>query len=700
MKKKLLMAGGLLFLISFFFVLSSLFLGSKKTLVLRLGHDMPEGTPQHDGALKFKELVEESSQGSLQIDVYPNQSLGTDPIMVEMVQRGELAFSIPPTSKISSLAPNIKILDIPYLFETKEALYKALDSSFGDVLFNQLQETGIKPITMWESGFKNFTANKKITRPEDFSGLRFRVMPSDTLINQSIALSAFPTHTDFHNILEKLTTGEIDCQENPISSIFSMKIYEKQTYLMESRHGYLGQLFIASTKILEKLSAPQRQIILNSAIKAGLYQRERVSSYEKIFLSKINKSGTKVVSFSKEMKAKFIDSFKGIYYENRKFLSNYKNLINPLLLPFLRPHIAIGLNLSFSYQAFSSALSIKRGAEIAIDEINKQGGLLGLPLLLLTKTHDGFPRRGIKNLKDFSNDESIVAILGGMHSPVVLAERETVNALRIPYLIPWAAATSIISKDNPYVYRFSVRDSHAGKKLVEQASKKGKKASLLLENTGWGKSNEKAISRAIVESKKLELDETYWFEWGRKDFSEILKRIYSSHSDVIIFVGNSPEGVDFIKSLSNGEKVLPVVSHWGITGGRFWDETKEILNRVDFSFLTTFGSLNSDKFSNLVKTYRKKYNYKKESYFPAFFGTVHSYELLKILALAVKEGNTLDPDQISKSLLNISSYQGLFTHYKNIFSKPGLEREALEAKDIWFASYDELGNVVVIDAKK
>ena len=665
----------------------------KDPVVLKFGHNMPEGTPHHDGALKFKELVELATNGAIEIHIHPNQTLGTDPEMVEMLQRGDLAFSIPPTSKISSLASNLKVLDIPYLFTDRESLYRGLDGAFGDFLYEQLRETGLEPVVMWESGYKNFTANKPIRSPNDFSGLRFRVMISDTLVDQAIALNAFPANVDFHLVREKLAMGEIDCQENPISSIFAMKIYEEQTHIMESRHGYLGQLFLASKKILDKLSHTNQQIILDAAKKAAVYQRSRIPSYEDRFLEKMKESGVQVVIFSEDIKKQFVEHFAPIYYENRQLLAPFTGSLNPLIAPYLQEHVAIGLNLSFSHPASASALAIKRGVELAIDEINASGGLLGRPVILLTKTHDGFPRNGINNLLSFAEDKSVIAVVGGMHSPVVLAERDTINRIKLPYLIPWAAATPIIHENNPYIFRFSVRDADAGAKLLEKAAMLGTNITLLLENTGWGKSNEKSVRDAMRTNGEVKLGDIHWFEWGKKDFSEVIDKMYASNDEVIIFVGNSPEGVHFVRSLAQRKKMIPIVSHWGITGGRFWDEVKDIIPRLNLSFLTTFDGSKNGQASEFLLKYTEKYNISPGGYIPAAFGSIHSYELVKILADSVIRVKSLATEDIVKSLNQLDHYEGLFKSYANIFARPGREREALGPEDISFGRYDSQGNI-------
>ena len=671
--------------------------GPDRTILLRFGHDMPEDSTQHSGAMNFKKIVEDKTEGRIKIEIYPNQVLGTDPEMVEMVQKGTLAFSLPPTSKIVRLAPRLEILDLPYLFSDRMKMYEALDGPFGESLTHRLRETGIEPVMIWDAGFKNFTADKKISSPEDIGGLRFRVMPSPTLENQILSLNAFPVKSDFHQIRASIIEGFIDCQENPISSVYGMKINDVHSYMTLSQHGFLGQIFVVSKKILDQLSPEDRKLILEAAKSSGDFQRKQLESQEKKFLMTMKESGLKITELSEDEKKEFISKFAPLYYEKRSELKKFKAYINPEILKYLKVHAAVGLNLSFNFQASASAIAIKRGAELAIDEINAQGGLLGRDLILMTRNHSGFPRNGVRNLQNLSQDESIVAVIGGMHSPVVLAERETINKLKIPYLIPWAAATPIISETNPYIFRFSVRDEDAGPVLVKKASQLGTKVALLLENTGWGKSNLRSIEKSVLKTPDIEIGSVHWFDWGRNDFVDILNEIYSTNDDAIIFVGNSPEGTHLLKGMAKFERRIPIISHWGITGGRFWEESQAVLKTIDLRFLHTFNLLESEpgsKAEALLKRYMSKYQLKENDYIPATFGTVHSYELVKLLSKAISDSESFEKEDIAGALVKMKSYEGLFRSFKNPFGRKGRMREALTPSDISFGKYNETGNIV------
>ena len=99
---------------------------------IKFGHDQPEKSPHHDGALYFKKLVEEGSQGEIAVKIFPSQLLGTGVQMSEMVQAGALEVLAIPTSNMQVLHPALQVLDLPFLFPDREALFRVLDGEFTD----------------------------------------------------------------------------------------------------------------------------------------------------------------------------------------------------------------------------------------------------------------------------------------------------------------------------------------------------------------------------------------------------------------------------------------------------------------------------------------------------------------------------------------------------------------------------------------
>jgi len=364
------------------------------------------------------------------------------------------------------------------------------------------------------------------------------------------------------------------------------------------------------------------------------------------------------------------------------------------------PYI-IGLDADLSAVAKDGGIAIQRGAQIAINEINAQGGLLGRPLKLVSKDHRGNPARGIHNIKAFATTPNLIAILGGVHTPVVLQELDLINQYKIPFLIPWAAGTPIIDNgfEPNYVFRLSIRDEQAGTVLVQEAKAEGhQKVALLLEQTGWGRSNQNSIQKASFE-QGISVTHISWFNWRQKSMKNELARIKESGATAIMLVANAPEGVTIVREILKSPefKGLSIYSHWGIASGQFTESFKpEELLTMQLSVLQTYSFLtptNPSLNQKVLRSYAN--NFDKEATAENVVGAsgiAHAYDLIHLLAKAVELGNSVESANIQKSLENIKSFKGLVKEYKPPFSSDN--HDALMSHDYFMAKYNESGFLV------
>lgn len=366
--------------------------------------------------------------------------------------------------------------------------------------------------------------------------------------------------------------------------------------------------------------------------------------------------------------------------------------------------ILVGLDADLSSGAARSGKSIRRGMELAMDEINAQGGVLGRPLQLIAKDHRGIPARGIDNIADFAAMDGLVAVVGGLHTPVAMKELKSVHKHKLPFLIPWAAGTPVVENgfQPNYVFRVSVRDQYAGGFLVGRALSEGhKKIGLLLERTGWGKSNLKAMSAALEESK-LQPAVVEWFHWGEEDFSRILDKMSQQGVEAILLVANAPEGKQVVKGMAKLPRTsrLPIISHWGITGGNFHQEVGALLvDQVDLQFLQTYSFLEPTdlpRSAALVKRYCEKYSCQSdnepEKSIIAPTGTAHAYDLIHLLGVALQRAGVAQREAVQKALEQIPFHRGLVKSYQPPFTTK--MHDALSAMDFRMARYGEDGTIV------
>ncbi|PCH82643.1 MAG: ABC transporter substrate-binding protein [Hyphomicrobiales bacterium] len=362
--------------------------------------------------------------------------------------------------------------------------------------------------------------------------------------------------------------------------------------------------------------------------------------------------------------------------------------------------IIIGLDADMSSGSARSGQSIKRGAELAIYEINKSGGVLGRNLKLQIRDHRGNPSRGVDNIVAFSGMTNVVAVIGGLHTPVALHELEAIHTNKMLYLGPWAAGTPIVKNGYQpnYVFRVSVRDEFAGGYLVEQALKRGhKRIALLLENTGWGRSNERAMKKALYR-RDMNPAGLAWFHWGPTDIQAALVDLEKSQPDVILLVANAPEGLALIRAMAKRPKDrrIPILSHWGISGGEFASQAKNILNEVDLLLLQTFSFLDpvfpekSDKF---VTAYTARYpNVFSARDIIAPVGAAHAFDLVYLLAKAIEKAGTIDRPAVRDAMENLDKYNGLVRVYDPAFT--ATRHDALDVEDFRMARFAEDGTIV------
>lgn len=362
--------------------------------------------------------------------------------------------------------------------------------------------------------------------------------------------------------------------------------------------------------------------------------------------------------------------------------------------------IIIGLDADMSAGAARGGLAIQRGAELAIDEINSRGGVLGRPLQLQVKDHRGNPARGVDNIEAFAAMQDVVAVLGGVHTPVAMHELKTIHRHKMIYLGPWAAGTPVVKNGfiPNYVFRVSIRDEFAGAFLVSEALKKGyRKIALALEKTGWGRSNEKAMKAALV-SEGLEPTALAWFHWGARDMETAVKDLAKANPDVILLVANTPEGLAIVRSMASLPEAdrIPIISHWGITGGDFYEQAKEVLNDVDLSILQTYSFIKPpfpDRTAKVLNAYLERYPEATDAndiFAPT--GTAHAYDIIQILALAIQKAETTDRQSVRDALENLTEYEGLVRNYSPPFSAE--KHDALDANDFSLSRYDANGVIV------
>ncbi|MHC4872108.1 MAG: ABC transporter substrate-binding protein [Planctomycetota bacterium] len=382
-------------------------------------------------------------------------------------------------------------------------------------------------------------------------------------------------------------------------------------------------------------------------------------------------------------------------------------------------HFNIYLDADMSH-AGNSGLAIEYGIRIALKESNNI--ISGKQIKLLIRDHHGNSYRSLKHLKEYLADPEGLAIFCGLHSPPILSNLSFIQSNGILILDPWAAAGPITRKTDSsgknWIFRLSVDDTKAGDILVKHTVdiNNFRRPALLLEDTGWGKSNEHTLKSALAK-RNISPATTIFFDWklGLNGAREIISDIYERKADVIILVANAPEGITLINALAAhpAENRLPIRSHWGITGGNFFEKLGSdiITKEINLQFLQTSFSFLDQPLSKLQTKVFKQLTLldpaiNKPEDLKAPTGFIHAYDLTKLLIAAakpIKWKNTIIENRIllQEGMENIKiPVHGLIKTYQKPFCKftdYNLDaHEALGKNDLRMAEYLTNGGIKLI----
>jgi C4-dicarboxylate-binding protein DctP len=228
-------------------------------IIIKFSHVVANDTPKGKGADRFKELAEKATNGRVKVEVYPNSTLYKDKEEMEALQLGAVQMLAPSLAKFGPLGvKEFEVFDLPYIFPTKDVLYRVTEGPVGKDLFKKLEPKGIVGLAYWDNGFKVMSSNKPMHMPADFKGMKMRIQSSKVLDAQMRALGANPQVMAFSEVYQALQTGVVDGTENPPSNLYTQKMHEVQKHVTMSNHGYLGYAVIVNKKFWDGLPADIR----------------------------------------------------------------------------------------------------------------------------------------------------------------------------------------------------------------------------------------------------------------------------------------------------------------------------------------------------------------------------------------------------------------------------------------------------------
>ncbi|MBT2570115.1 TRAP transporter substrate-binding protein DctP [Planococcus sp. ISL-110] len=295
---------------------------SDDSINIRFAHEESQGDVQDLYANKFKELIEEETDGRVSVDVYTTGTLGGNDDMFTQLQTGAVDMAITSPGFTGSVIPQTQIMNIPYLFSNNpEVNRKVLDESealYG-TLADKYEEKGLEIFKFWTEGSMYWTGNKKITEPTDMKGLKMRGMPTDMIMESYKLMGADPQATDSGEIYTMLQTGGIDGQENPLFFIYNSNFHEVQDYLMDSKHHIYITATVANSEWFSSLAEEDQKLVNEIMQEVNDWSFTMQQEEEEKAMAEIKKSDMEIIELTEDQRESFkelVAPIRDVYIEN------------------------------------------------------------------------------------------------------------------------------------------------------------------------------------------------------------------------------------------------------------------------------------------------------------------------------------------------------------------------------------------------
>jgi tripartite ATP-independent transporter DctP family solute receptor len=246
----------------------------------KYANNLPVMHPMNIRAKEMADAIRAETKGRVDIQIFPNNQLGSDTDMLSQVRSGGVEFFTLSGLILSTLVPASSISGIGFAFPDYDTVWKALDGDLGAYVRSQIAKSGLVAMDkIWDNGFRQITSSTRpIVTADDLKGMKIRVPPSPLWTSMFKAFDAAPTSINFSEVYSALQTKVVEGQENPLAIISTAKLYEVQKYCSLTNHMWDGFWFLANKKAWERLPEDLRTIVAKHINAAGLKERVDVAA--------------------------------------------------------------------------------------------------------------------------------------------------------------------------------------------------------------------------------------------------------------------------------------------------------------------------------------------------------------------------------------------------------------------------------------
>lgn len=297
--------------------------------IIRVSHAQSETHPEHLGLLAFKEYVEERLGDKYEVQIFPNELLGSAQKAIELTQTGAIDFVVAGTANLETFADVYEIFSMPYLFDSEE-VYKSVmqDTEYMENVYASTDEAGFRVVTWYNAGTRNFYGKSPIRTPEDLKGKKIRVQQSPASVEMVKAFGAAAAPMGFGEVYTAIQQGVIDGAENNELALTNNKHGEVAKYYSYNKHQMVPDMLVANLKFLNSLSPEDYQVFKEAAaLSTEVEMEEWDKSIEEAKKIATDEMGVEFIDVDVEaFKEKVLPLHESMLQENEKIRDLYDHI--------------------------------------------------------------------------------------------------------------------------------------------------------------------------------------------------------------------------------------------------------------------------------------------------------------------------------------------------------------------------------------
>ena len=283
-------------------------------VVVQIAYENNPGEPTDLAANEWKRLIEEKSNGSMTVELFPSSQLGSKTDLVDQMQMGEGIIHIGDASFWAD-----------YIYDNWDQYFKLLETDWWQSQVDLLAENGLRIVTSdWEYGTRELMTTKPVRTLDDLSGMIIRTPNNVMQMKTWEEMGAAPTAMALGDVYTATQQGTIDGMENPIATLYGQAYYEVAKYITMIDYIRMPVQWITSESWFQSLTEEQQQIICEAGDEAGLFNNQKQDEMLEQYISDMQANGVEVITPDDAEMARFKEAALKIY-DNADVTANWSD---------------------------------------------------------------------------------------------------------------------------------------------------------------------------------------------------------------------------------------------------------------------------------------------------------------------------------------------------------------------------------------